>query len=108
MIFQPLFFFITPKFLITPNGGLVDTYAIIGYGAAGLGKALATYHTYEADVAMGGKSDLGSEIDLQYSNTIPGVKGLNGLLKAAFYSGGDVTNYTKDKDILWVELDYKF
>jgi hypothetical protein len=96
------------KFLITPNGGLVDTYAIIGYGAAGLGKALATYHTYEADVAMGGKSDLGSEIDLQYSNTIPGVKGLNGLLKAAFYSGGDVTNYTKDKDILWVELDYKF
>jgi hypothetical protein len=95
-------------FLVTPNGGLIDTYATVGYGAAGLGKALATYHTFETDVAMGGKSDLGHELDLQYSNAIPGVKGLNGLLKAAFYSGGDVTNYTKDKDILWIELDYKF
>ncbi|MDP3119141.1 MAG: hypothetical protein Q8N01_01805 [Sulfuricurvum sp.] len=95
-------------FLATPTGGLLDTYATVGYGAAGLGKALATYHTFETDVAMGGKSDLGSELDLQYSNAIPSVKGLNGLVKAAFYSGGDVTNYTKDKDILWIELDYKF
>ncbi|HQS67657.1 MAG TPA: hypothetical protein PLM93_10790 [Sulfuricurvum sp.] len=100
-------------FLATPAGGLLDTYAIVGYGAAGLGKALATYHTFETDVAMGGNSDLGSELDLQYSNAIPGVKGLNGLLKAAFYKGGDVntgatSNYTNDKTVVWVELDYKF
>lgn len=95
-------------FLVTPTGGLIDTYATVGYGAAGLGKALATYHTFKTDVAMGGKSDLGHELDLQYSNAIPGVKGLNGLLKAAFYTAGDVTGYTKDKDILWIELDYKF
>lgn len=96
------------KFLVTPTGGLLDTYATVGYGAAGLGKALATYHTFETDVAMGGKTDLGSELDLQYSNAIPGVKGLNGLLKAAFYDAGDVTGYTKDKDVFWIELDYKF
>jgi hypothetical protein len=100
-------------FLTTPTGGLLDTYASVGYGAAGLGKALATYHTFETDVAMGGKSDLGSELDLQYSNAIPGIKGLNGLLKAAFYKGGDVntgatSNYTIDKEVVWVELDYKF
>ncbi|MCL4432334.1 MAG: hypothetical protein M1300_08440 [Epsilonproteobacteria bacterium] len=98
-------------FLATPTGGLVDTYVSLGYGATGIGKALATYHTYETDVAMGGKNDLGSELDLQYANAIPGVKGLNGLLKAAFYKGGDVngaTNYTNDKTVVWVELDYKF
>ncbi|HQS66493.1 MAG TPA: hypothetical protein PLM93_04810 [Sulfuricurvum sp.] len=96
------------KFLVTPTGGLCDTHATVGYGAAGLGKALATYHTFKTDVAMGGNSDLGSEFDIQYSNAIPGVKGLNGLLKAAFYDGGNVTGYTSDKDVFWIELDYKF
>lgn len=98
-------------FLATPKGGLVDTYVTVGYGAAGLGKALATYHTFETDVPMDTKTDLGSELDIQYANAIPGVKGLNGLLKTAFYKGGDVngaTNYTNDKTVVWVELDYKF
>lgn len=96
------------KFLATPTGGLVDTYVTLGYTAAGLGNALATYHTFETDVAMGGKTDLGSELDLQYANAIPGVKGLQGLLKAAYYDGGDVTGYTKDKRVVWVQLGYKF
>lgn len=95
-------------FLATPTGGLVDTYYTLGYNGGTLGNALATYHTFETDVMMGGKSDLGSELDLQYANAIPGVKGLKGLVKAAFYDGGDVTNYTKEKDVFWIELDYKF
>lgn len=96
------------KFLTTPTGGLVDTYASLGYGGAGLGNALVTYHTYETDVSIGGKSDLGNEFDLQYSNAIPGVKGLNGLIKAAYYDGGDVATYTKDATKVWLQLDYKF
>lgn len=96
------------KFLTTPKGGLVDTSVTLGYTAAGLGKAMVVYHDFETDVAMTGKSDLGSEIDTQYTNAVPGVKGLNGLLKAAFYKGGDVTGYTKEKTVFWAELDYKF
>ena len=100
-------------FLATPSGGLVDTYYTLGYNGGTLGSALGTYHSFETDVAMGGNTDLGSELDLQYSNAIPGVKGLKGLVKAAFYDGGNVntgatSNYTKDKDVLWIELDYKF
>lgn len=100
-------------FLATPTGGLVDTYYTLGYNGGMLGSALATYHIFETDVAMGGKTDLGSELDVQYANAIPGVKGLKGLLKAAFYDGGTVntgatSNYTRDKSVVWVELDYKF
>lgn len=96
------------KFLATPLGGLVDTSVTVGYGAAGLGKAIVVYHDFETDVDMGGKSDLGSELDFQYTNAVPGVKGLNGLLKAAYFDGGEVTGYTKDVRKVWVELDYKF
>ena len=95
-------------FLATPTGGLVDTYYTLGYNGGTLGSALATYHSFETDVAMGNKTDLGSELDLQYANAIPGVKGLKGLVKAAFYDGGNVDNYIKDKDVFWIELDYKF
>lgn len=96
------------KFLATPTGGLVDTSVSLGYNAAGLGNALITYHDFKTDVAMGGKSDLGSEWDLQYSNAIAGIKGLNGLIKAAYYDGGDIATYTKDVSKLWLQLGYKF
>ncbi len=95
-------------FLATPTGGLVDTYYSVGYNGGTLGSVLATHHSFETDVAMSGKTDLGSELDLQYSNAIPGVKGLKGLLKAAYYDGGNVANYLNDKSVVWVELDYKF
>ena len=96
------------RFLATPNGGLCDASATLGYTAPGMGKAMIVYHDFETDKSMGGKSDLGSEWDILYTNAIPGVKGLQGLLKAAFYKGGDVTNYTKDVSIVWLQLDYKF
>lgn len=96
------------KFLTTPKGGLVDTYYTMGYKAPTLGSALATYHIYATDYAMAGKSDLGSELDLQYTNDVPGVKGLNGLIKAAFYDGGDVATYNKNKTVVWLQATYKF
>lgn len=95
-------------FLTTPAGGLVDTSVTLGYGAAGLGKAMVVYHDFETDVAMGGKSDLGSEWDMMYTNAIPGIKGLNGLIKAAYFDGGDVIGKTADIRKVWLQLDYKF
>jgi len=92
----------------TPIGGLCDATATVGYTAPGLGKAMVVYHDFTTDVAMGGKSDLGTEWDLLYTNAIPGVKGLSALAKAAYYKGGDVTGYTADVSKIWLQLDYKF
>ena len=96
------------KFLSTPKGGLCDASATLGYTAPGLGKAMVVYHDFETDKSMGGKSDLGSELDMLYTNTIPGVKGLNGLIKAAYYDGGDINGFNKDVSKVWLEVDYKF
>lgn len=98
------------KFLATPTGGLKDTSVTLGYSAAGLGKAMVVYHDFATDVAMGGKSDLGKELDLLYTNAIPAIKGLNALVKAAFYNAGDVNPTTTyaDTDKIWLQLDYKF
>lgn len=97
------------KFLASmPTGGLCDTSVTLGYTAPGLGKAMLIFHDFETDVSMSGKNDLGNEWDMLYTNAIPGVKGLNGLAKAAFYKAGDVTGYTADVSKIWLQLDYKF
>ena len=94
-------------FLGTPIGGLAETTVSLGYAKKGLGKIVGIYHNYTTDVAMGGKEDLGSEIDLIYTNEIKAVKGLNLLLKYANFQGGDVAGYTQNVTKAWVELDYK-
>lgn len=96
------------KFLTTPTGGLCDASATLGYTAPGLGKAMIVYHDFETDKAMAGKSDLGTEWDLLYTNAIPGIKGLSALAKAAYYQGGDVALNTKDVSKIWLQLGYKF
>ncbi|MDD2950496.1 MAG: alginate export family protein [Sulfuricurvum sp.] len=96
------------KFLSTPIGGLCDTSATVGYTSKGLGKTMVVYHDFKTDVAIAGKSDLGREWDLLYTNAIPGIKGLSSLAKAAYYQGGDVATYTKDVNKIWLQLDYKF
>lgn len=97
------------KFLAaTPTGGLCDTSATLGYTTAGFGKAMVIYHDFKTDKSMSTKSDLGNEWDMLYTNAIPGIKGLTGLAKAAYYQGGDVANYTKDVSKIWLQLDYKF
>jgi len=100
------------KFLATPKGGLQDMNLHIGYKAKGFGKVLAVYHQFTADQNMvagtGTSDDLGSELDLLYANKVPGVNNLNGLVKYASYSGGDVDGYTSDVTKIWLGLDYKF
>ncbi len=95
-------------FLATPAGGLQDMNARIGYKAKGFGKLLGVYHVFTADEKMGDQDDLGSEIDVVYVNKIPGVNNLKGLVKFASYSAGKVATYTNDKQVAWVQLDYKF
>lgn len=108
-------------FLATPTGGLKDANIRLGYTAAGLGKLLAVYHDFKADETMaaiggGTTDDLGSEFDLVYTNKIPGVNGLTGLVKYASYSKGKATqtvngttkSWGNDKQVAWVQLDYKF
>ncbi len=89
-------------FLMTPPDGLVDVNGMIGYKAKGFGVAKVIYHDYSSDR---GDTDYGTEVDVLYKNKIPGVKGLSGLLKAAWYSAD---NYKVDTTKFWVMLDYKF
>ncbi len=101
-----------------PEGGLIDANARLGYTAKGFGKLLAVYHDFTADKKMntnagtGTSDDLGSEIDVVYTNKIPGVNGLTGMLKYADYSKGanmdDFANATHDATKFWAMLDYKF
>ncbi len=99
-------------FLNTPTGGLEDINVRVGYKAKGFGKLLGVYHMFNADTDMatstGTGTDLGTEFDVVYVNAIPGVKNLKGLAKLAAYQKGEVTGYTNDKQVAWLQLDYKF
>ena len=89
-------------FLGTPNDGLVDVSGMLGYKAKGFGVAKVIYHDFSSD---NGSTDYGTEVDALYKNKIPGVKGLSGMLKAAWYNA-DAFNVDTTK--FWVMLDYKF
>jgi len=89
-------------FLTTPANGLVDVNGMVGYKAKGFGIAKVIYHDFSSDK---GSTDYGTEVDVLYKNKIPGVKGLTGLLKGAWYSAD---NYGVDTTKFWVMLDYKF
>ena len=89
-------------FLGTPIDGLVDANGMIGYKAAGFGVAKLIYHDFSSDV---NGIDYGTEIDALYKNKIPGVKGLSGLIKGAWYSADQ---FSVDKTVVWAMLDYKF
>jgi hypothetical protein len=89
-------------FLATPADGLVDVNFKLGYKAKGFGVAKVIYHDFSSDR---GDTDYGTEIDVLYKNKIPGLKGVTGLLKAAFYSADD---YKVDTNKFWAMLDYKF
>ena len=96
-------------FLLSTNAnGLIDLNGRIGYQAKGIGKMMAVYHTFTAEE---GPDDLGSEIDVLYTNAVPGVNGLSFLAKAAFYSAGDEAAgayVANDKTVAWLQLDYTF
>ncbi len=89
-------------FLATPVDGLVDANAMIGYKAPGFGVAKLIYHDFSSDV---NGINYGTEVDALYKNKIPGVKGLSGLIKGAWYSADQ---FSVDKTVVWAMLDYKF
>lgn len=89
------------------NNGLMDASLKAGYVSKGFGKLLGFYHSFSAET--GSATDLGSEFDALYANGIPGVNGLKGLVKAAFYQAGETgSGHTADNTKFWVQLDYKF
>jgi len=89
------------------NNGLGDMNIKAGYKAKGFGKAIVWFHKFDAQT--GSNTDLGSEIDAVYANKVPGVKGLNGLLKAAYFMGGEAgSGHDLDNAKIWAQLDYKF
>ncbi len=95
----------------TNTKGLRDMSAKIGYASKSSGKAILIYHKFFAEDGTGanGDKDLGSEVDALYTRAIPGVKNLNGLLKAAYYMNGDQgLGHDNDKTVVWVQADYKF
>ena len=89
-------------FLGTPADGLVDANGMIGYKSKGFGLAKVVYHDFSSD---NGSTDYGTEVDALYKNKIPGVKGLSGMLKAAWYNADA---FSVDTTKFWVMLDYKF
>lgn len=86
-------------FLVTPPGGLVDTYAQIG---AEIGKARPAirYHQFEPDTGSG---TYGTEWDAIV--TYPLAEGLVLGVKAAFY---DRDNFGTDTDRAWLWLSASF
>jgi len=92
----------------TNNAGLNDANVRLGYAEKTFGKVLAVYHKFDAQKNIGTSKDLGSEFDVSYGNKIPGINNLTGLVKGAFYNGGDATGFTNDKTVAWLMLDYKF
>jgi len=99
------------KFLQTPTQGLVDVNVMLGYKTRSLGVAKAIYHDFSSDRKS---INYGTELDLLYKKSIPNIKNLTGLIKAAIYKGGDSVAQgntgalTTDKNVFWVMLNYRF
>lgn len=97
------------RYLVTPNGGLVDNNIKISGKAYGMGLTVA-YHQFKSE---SGGIDFGSEIDASVSKTL--TPNLSGLIKFAHFNGtGDITTpgnqfaYSQDVTKLMVQADYKF
>ncbi len=91
-------------FLNTPYDGLVDMNGMLGYQSEGFGMVQVIYHDFSSDR---GSIDYGTEIDVLYKNKITVVKGLTGLLKAAFYDA-DADSKMIDTTKYWAMLSYTF
>lgn len=88
--------------LSTPAQGLEDAYMKVLGSAAG-GKYLIAYHKFSAESPSNGVSDLGSEINLQYTRKINDIFSMG--VKYAAYEAGDIK---VDTDKLWLWLGAKF
>ena len=91
-------------FLATPKQGLEDVYFSLS-GKVFAGNWLFTYHDYKADVTLTSESNLGNELNLQYTRKF-GDHFYAGL-KFADYSSGDASLGQVDTEKLWAWLGYK-
>ncbi len=103
------------QFLSTPATGLTDLNVRGGYASKSVGKVLAVYHLFGAAADGSVASDVkagdayGQELDLLYTRPVPGVNGLNALIKGAVFMDDDKNSVkTSDVTMAWVQLDYKF
>ncbi len=103
------------QFLSTPTTGLADLNLRAGYASKPVGKVLAVYHMYnsvEDGLSSKAGDAYGTEIDLLYTRSIPGVNGLSALIKGAYFMNDDAingaTSYNGNKILAWAQLDYKF
>jgi hypothetical protein len=92
------------QFIATPAQGINDMYLSLATPVAG-GSFTFVYHDYEADEDSAGVSDLGSEIDLQW--TKPFMEKYTFGLKYASYSDGDLASKV-DKRIFWSWVQLNF
>lgn len=97
------------RFLVIPDGGLVDNNIKVSGKAYGLGLA-AAYHHFKAE---SGDITFGREIDASVSKAF--TPNLSGMIKLAHFNGtGDITTpgnqfaYSQDVTKLMVQADYKF
>ncbi|RBP53453.1 alginate export family protein [Arenicella xantha] len=93
------------QFLVTPNQGLEDVVLSVAGQFAG-GKWLAAYHDYSSDLPLNGVSDLGDEVNVQYTRGIN--KHFSAGIKFSAYSAGDAAFGKVDTDKLWVWAGAKF
>lgn len=92
-------------FLTTPAAGITDAWIGGSYPVLG-GRLQAWYHDFRADK---GSQRYGNEVNLGWGRAVPGVKGLQALVKYASYDskqGNAVAGRTVDTDKLWLQLQY--
>ncbi len=89
-------------FLTTPADGLRDRY--VGVTANAGGQWQAWFHDFHDDR---NHARLGRELNLSWGHAVPGVKGLDALIKVARYRSRDERR-TVDTDKLWLQLDYRY
>ena len=92
-------------FLATPEQGLEDIHLKLWGKVAG-GNLAVTYHEFSSDESLNGFDDLGSEIDIAYTQKIN--KHFTAGAKYADYSAGDAAFEIVDIDRFWLWLGAKF
>ncbi len=93
--------------------GLTDFAYQLSYTCETWGKLALSYHFFNSidnyeDSNGEETKDLGGEFDFQYTVKIPKLNNVSALVKGAFYTGGDVEEYSNDVTKYWVGFDYKF
>lgn len=98
-------------FIQTPQGGLIDGMAKLGYKSEEFGRIEVAYHKFNS---FGGELngsgevsyDLGSEVDAKLRLEFYGVRGLSLTAAGGWYKAGDIPGHHSDVKA-WLQADYK-